>query len=129
MLGFKIPIPIVIFFLSLNIYAQDPPKNNRERKAVQMVECLKEVKKAKKYFSTTRHPLHVYIDGKDGHSYLVRAAQFIGERTFTCYVFWVDPRKNIIKYWDIPADTIISIPGWRRDNYEIDHSERKKRSH
>lgn len=94
-----------------------------------MVEGLKEVKKAKKYFSTTRHPLHVYIDGEDGQNFLVRAAQFMGERTFTCYVFWVDPNKSTIKYWDIPMDTIVSIPAWRRNNYEIDHPERKKQSH
>ncbi len=125
----KIPIPIAILFLSLNIYAQDPPKNYGERKAVKMVEGLKEVKKAKKYFSHTGHPLHVYIDGEDGQNYYVRAAQFIGERTFTCFVFWADPNKNIIKYWDIPMDTLVSIPGWRRNNYEIDHPKRKKQPH
>jgi hypothetical protein len=94
MLPLKIVICFSILFLSLKTYAQDSPKNYRERKAVKIVEDLKEVKKAKRYFNSTKYPLHVYIDGEDGQNYYVRAAQFMGERTFTCFVFWVDPSKT-----------------------------------
>ncbi|HEY4323526.1 MAG TPA: hypothetical protein VGN20_06055 [Mucilaginibacter sp.] len=118
-------ITAVFLILSLNGYAQ-PSKEYLERKAVIMVENLKEVKQAKMYFKRTGSPLHVLLEGMSGKDYLVRAAQIKGERTFTYYWFYVDPTKNTIRYWDIPMDTTVSITQWRKNNHEIDHPKRKK---
>jgi len=128
MSSYKLIIFVICIFLTQVVYGQDPPKNARERKAVKMVNDLKEVKKAMAYFKKTGSPLHVYIDGRLGDDYQVRAAQFKGRpvsMTFTCYLFLVDPTRNTIKYWDIPDDTVISIVNWRKSHYKIDRPERK----
>lgn len=111
-----------ILFCSLVIKAgaQDSIGTNaRERKVLKLINSLPEVVRENAYRkrANIKALLHAYIQNtptKTNDYYSVSVSEYKGERLFTYDWYLVNPRTNIIRYWDIPTDKTMSLKEWRK---------------
>ncbi|RKR82536.1 hypothetical protein BDD43_2721 [Mucilaginibacter gracilis] len=101
-------------------FAQEPPKNPAEKKAVYIISHLPEVVAADQYMSThgpdKRH-LETYIDGyptPQDNNYLIRVCEFNGMLCHVHFFFYVNAKTFAIRYLDVVSGKSMPLKMWRK---------------